>query len=117
MFYLLSPDGRYGRWNRNLEEVLGLDATALARTHPRDLFAEDDKPRVDEVMATVFTEGSAQIEAGMRVASGRYVPYYLTGFRVELAGGQCRIPRAQSGHHRPLHTPHRRGLAGFQPGP
>lgn len=86
VFFLLHNDGQPVRWNHNLERVTGLDSSKLARTHPLELVPPEDQDRVAQAMTRVFENGSAEVEAALRGADGRYHPYRFTGRRVELAG-------------------------------
>lgn len=89
VFYVLTDRGRFLRWNRNFEQVTGLNSDELARINAVNLFSPEDQTRVAEAIGRVFETGAAEIEAGLRNASGAYTPYYLTGLRVELNGQHC----------------------------
>lgn len=89
VFYVLTDKGRFLRWNRNFEQVTGLNSDTLSRINARDLFDHEDRSRVAEAIHRVFETGAANVEAGLLHASGSYTPYYFTGLRVELNGQPC----------------------------
>jgi PAS domain S-box-containing protein len=87
IFFVLDRQGRYVRWNRNQEIVIGLPperikgAPALVRIHP------EDRQRVVDTIEAVFAKGSAEIEARGFLGQSREVRhYYLTGRRMESEG-------------------------------
>ena len=86
-FFVLDRQGKYLRWNRNLENLIGapreriVQADILVRAHP------EDRQRVVDAIDAVFANGSAEVEARGFVGRGKKVRhYYLTGRRMELDG-------------------------------
>lgn len=88
VFYLLDNEGRFQRWNRNLERVTERSAEYLATEPAWSLFGTADAQRIRKAVETVFREGSAEIDAEFETPSGSRIPYHFTGLRVELAGRQ-----------------------------
>jgi len=87
VFFVLDRQGRYVRWNRNQEIMIGMPpdairaAQALARVHP------DDRQRVAETVAAVFANGSAEVEARGFLGQSQEIRHFLlTGRRMELDG-------------------------------
>jgi len=86
-FFVLDRQGKYLRWNRNLEHLIGpppermVLADVFIRTHP------EDRQRVMDAIDAVFANGSAEIEARGLVGRRQKVRhFYLTGRRMELDG-------------------------------
>jgi PAS domain S-box-containing protein len=84
-FFVLDGQGKYVRWNRNLENLIGrppermAQTSALIRTHP------EDRRRIMEAIDAVFAHGSAEIEIRGFVGRKREMRhFYLTGRRMEL---------------------------------
>jgi diguanylate cyclase (GGDEF)-like protein/PAS domain S-box-containing protein len=87
IFYAFDQDGRFLRWNRNLELVTGYSHAEIAQAHPSDFFeSEADKALMKERVTQVFETGHAELEANLLLKSGRTIPYYLSGTRIELDG-------------------------------
>ena len=86
VFYLLDQDGRAHRWNRNLERVTGYSGKEVAAMQAWDYFGESDGERIAEAVAQAFREGEVALEADLVTREGKVLPYYWTGFRVELDG-------------------------------
>lgn len=82
--YFYDTDGRFVRWNRNFEIVAEYDAAEIAHMHPLDFFPPEEKELVAERIKNVFVTGEAAVEAHFLTKSGRRIPYYFTGRRVEM---------------------------------
>ncbi len=91
VFYLIDEHGRFLRWNRNFEVVIGRSAEEMARAHPLDFFEGRDRGLIAERIARVFAEGSADAEADFVAKDGTRRPYYFTGLRILVDGKPCLI--------------------------
>ena len=86
VFYVLSPAGRFLRWNRNLEQVTGLTAGQMAAITPRELFAGGDREAVTERMAATLAEGQSTAEGNLLVRGGESRRYLFTSRRITVDG-------------------------------
>jgi PAS domain S-box-containing protein len=86
ILYFYDSEGRFLRWNRNFERVIGYTTAEIVRLHPMDLFAGDEKKLVARKIKETFEGGTAAMEASIIAKDGTSVPYFLTGHRVELSG-------------------------------
>ncbi len=86
VFYVISSDVRFVRWNANFLEVIGKSATEMAQISPLDLFSGADRELVASRIGSVFSEGQATAEANLLVKEGGSRPYLFTGRRVSLDG-------------------------------
>jgi len=91
IFYLFDDQGRFLRWNENLERVSGHSAEEISRMHPLDLFVGEDKRIIGERIQEVFAKGEATAQAGLVSRDGSNTPYFFTGRRVTLEERQCLI--------------------------
>jgi diguanylate cyclase (GGDEF)-like protein/PAS domain S-box-containing protein len=90
VFYVVSERGKFLRWNKTFELVTGYSPEEIAAAHVLDLFGTAaEKALVAERIAKVFAEGSASVEASLRTKSGKSIPYYFNGNRIELGGQYC----------------------------
>jgi diguanylate cyclase (GGDEF)-like protein/PAS domain S-box-containing protein len=89
LFYLLDREGRFLRWNRNVERVTGATPDELVRLPAWSLFRDRDAVRVRNAIETVFRDGVHEIDAELNTRTETSVPYHFTGRRVELAGKEC----------------------------
>ncbi len=83
IFYVISEDGRFLRWNDRVTEVTGYDDEEIASLHPTDLIDGDHRERIEMAMSAGFTEGRATAEAHLQTKSGETVPYEFTGDRLD----------------------------------
>ncbi len=91
VFYLIDREGRFLRWNRNLEVSTGYSADEVEYLHALDLFEGPDRELVARRIEAVFESGESEVEADMVSKDGHAAPYYLTGRRIELDGRPCLI--------------------------
>ncbi len=91
IFYLISEQGQFLRWNKNLEEVTHYSAEEISGKHPLDLFGDADKPHIAERIGQVFTEGQATAEAELVAKTGAVIPHFFTGKRIELDQQLCLV--------------------------
>jgi PAS domain S-box-containing protein len=84
VIYSFDMDGRYLRWNRNLETVTGYDSAEVAASHPLDYFAPEDRGLVTQAIGQVFATGVGAVEVGLLAKDGRKLPYMFTGHRMQI---------------------------------
>lgn len=89
--YFYNERGQFLRWNKNFETVSGYSAAEIARMHPREFFAPEDRPRLEGRIAEVFQGGESSLEAPFRSKDGTKRPYFFTGRRVDYDGGPCLV--------------------------
>ena len=58
-FYVFDDQGRFVRWNKNLERISGYSAVELTRLHPLDFFTIEDHALVARAIQEVFERGHA----------------------------------------------------------
>jgi PAS domain S-box-containing protein len=89
--YFYDHAGRFLRWNRNFERVSQYSSDEIARMHPLDFFATDDKRSLEERIAEVFAAGESAVESSLLAKDGSTTPFYFTGRRVDLDGAPCLV--------------------------
>ena len=86
VFYLVDRDGRFLRWNRNLEQVTGHSNEDLSTMRGLDLFAEEDHQIVQEATYRTLKLGEYQSELPLLTREGERVSYLMTGVRIDVEG-------------------------------
>jgi PAS domain S-box-containing protein len=90
IFYLLDRQGGLLRWNKHLEELVGLSHEELSATNVINFIQEEDKPLVTQKIQDAIKTGSSKSEA--RLISTQGVRYYvLAANRVETMLGPSLI--------------------------
>jgi PAS domain S-box-containing protein len=85
VFFVLDRQGRYLRWNRNLETLLDVPPERVAHRDALATFLPEDRQRVVDGIDAVFATGSAEVEARGFVGRSQEVRhFYFTGRRMEL---------------------------------
>jgi diguanylate cyclase (GGDEF)-like protein/PAS domain S-box-containing protein len=91
LFYCISDQGQFLRWNKNFESLSGYSPEELARLPPTALFAEPERERVAEQIRQVFLVGQATLEADFVAKDQSHTAHLFTGARIELANMPCLI--------------------------
>jgi PAS domain S-box-containing protein len=86
VFYLFDQQGKFLRWNKNLEEITGHSGDEIALMAPLEFIVEEDRPAVERKIEEVFVSGEANIEARLLTINGLGVPYFFTGRRIVIDG-------------------------------
>jgi PAS domain S-box-containing protein len=87
IFFVLDRQGRYVRWNRNLEKLIDLPRDEIAGELHLPGIHPEDQQRVVDAIEGVFANGTGDAEMRRLVGRSREVRhYYFTGRRMELDG-------------------------------
>ena len=87
VFFVLDRQGKYVRWNRNLENLLDAPSERIAQRDALATFYPEDRQRVVDGIDAAFATGSAEVEArGFVGRSQELRHFYFTGRRMELDG-------------------------------
>ena len=89
LFYLIDEQGRFLRWNRNLEQVSGYRAEEISRMSPLDFVGETDTAPIAEVVKQVYEQGEVLVEAEFLAKDRTRTPYLFTGKRWLFDGTPC----------------------------
>jgi len=85
IFYLVDGEGRLLRWNSNLEQSLGYAGDQLHRMALQKLVAPEDAEKMQQGCKAIIENGTASLEAGLVSRSGRTIPFYIQGMRIEAS--------------------------------
>lgn len=89
IFMLISDDGKFLRWNSNLEMVSGYTSEEISTMHMLDFFAEKEKPLLKLKIAHAFEKGKESVQTNLLLKSNETVPYYLTGISIFYKNKKC----------------------------
>jgi PAS domain S-box-containing protein len=82
IFYLFDDQGKMIRWNEAVENITHYSTEEITRMHPLELFAGQDRKKVEASIQQVFASGRSTVEAELVAKNNGRVPYLLTGSRV-----------------------------------
>ncbi|GEM_PF-1035363 len=91
LFYVIDGEGRFLRWNENLEKISGYTREEIDRITALDFFHGDDRSLIAARIGEAFASGEASAEAGFVTRDGRSIPYYFTGRRIVLDNVTCLV--------------------------
>jgi len=87
IFFVIDPQGRYVRWNKEHEALVGLGPEGLRNTVPLDRIHPEDRDRVAKTIEQIFTTGAAEVEArGYVGQEGEIRQFFLCGRRFDSEG-------------------------------
>jgi PAS domain S-box-containing protein len=86
VFYLFDRQGKFLRWNKNLEEITGHSGGEIALMTPLEFIAEEERQAVERKIEEVFSRGEANIEARLMTKNGLGIPYFFTGRQIVIDG-------------------------------
>jgi PAS domain S-box-containing protein len=91
IFYLFDEEGRFLRWNRNLELVSGYSAAEIANMRPLDFFEGEDRRIEEEHIRDVFQKGPTTSEANLVAKDGHKTRFFFTCRMVAVGDRKCAI--------------------------
>jgi PAS domain S-box-containing protein len=89
IFYFYDHTGKFIRWNKQFETVSEYSGPEIASMHPIDFFEGDDKIYLQARIGEVFTKGVSDAEAHFVTKTGKRIPYYFTGAKIDVNGVPC----------------------------
>jgi len=91
IFYLFDEQGRFLRWNRNLELVSGYSAEEISSMQPLDFFEGEDRRIEEQHIKDVFQKGPTTSEAELVSKDGRRTPFFFTCRMIACGDKKCAI--------------------------
>lgn len=89
VFYLYNKEGKFYRWNKNLELVTGYSAEEMKYLTPLDLITPSERALVAEKIGNVFISGSDFVESSFTSKHGIVTHFYFTGQVIIYEGETC----------------------------
>jgi len=87
-------NGRFLRWNHQLETRLGYSAAEAQQLTALDTVAEEDRSLLGQIMQQVFEKGAAETEVCLLAKDGTRVHCYLSGARIFIDNQPCLLGAA-----------------------
>lgn len=76
-FYVIDSSGRIVKWNRALEDISGYSREEIARMHPEEFFAPQDRALIRQKMEDTFLYSAAEVEAALVTKEGGRIPFHF----------------------------------------
>ena len=86
---IFDADGRFLRWNNQLESKLGYSSAGISGVGVLDTISEEDRERIKQTMEASFSQDATEGEAFLLHRNGAKIPCYLTGVRILFQGKPC----------------------------
>jgi PAS domain S-box-containing protein len=88
IFFVLDMSGRFLRWNKAGNTILGYTDEEISAMRPTDFFSGEDIQRVTEAIGKVIREGNASMEAAFITKDNRKIPYEIFGSLLKDPSGK-----------------------------
>ena len=79
VFFVFDLNGKFLRWNKNMNAVLGYSDAEISSMQLVDFFLEEDVRRVLDAVEIALKDGYAGVEARVLTKNGRNIPYEFSG--------------------------------------
>lgn len=87
IFFLYTSEGKFIRWNRNLEKVSGYSPEEIGRLNLFDFFTEKEKPLLQKKIANAFENKEENVLVDLLLKSKETIPYYFTVINIMYEEG------------------------------
>jgi PAS domain S-box-containing protein len=91
VFYLYDDTGKFIRWNKNFEIISEYSGSEIINMHPLQFFKGAEKKILEQRIKKVFEVGYADVEASFVTKSGKEIPFYFNGWRIQYEAKTCLI--------------------------
>ncbi|MDX1744840.1 MAG: PAS domain S-box protein, partial [Halobacteriales archaeon] len=88
IFYVITPDGEFIRWNHELPAVTGYTDAEIGGMNALDLFEGDDIERIQGFFEEVVETGEAVVEVELVTKDGESIPHSSRASRLHHADGE-----------------------------
>jgi PAS domain S-box-containing protein len=89
VFFLVSPSGKFVRWNDRLNAISGYTNEEIAGMNPTDFFPSQAKEELQKLISEVYSKGRVETEAIFIAKNGDAKPVLLIGSTVVYNGEVC----------------------------
>jgi PAS domain S-box-containing protein len=89
VFYFYDENLKLLRWNKQFETVTGYSAAEIINKNPAEFFEGGEKKYMQEKSRKVFIDGAGNAEASFTTKTGKKIPFYFTGLRMQYEGKPC----------------------------
>lgn len=91
IFFVLDREGRCIRWNRLLEEQLGIPPERIRGMSSLPFTSEEDRSLLADRMAEIIEQGPAHAEGCGFLRGDTILHYYFSGGRMNIGGNDCTV--------------------------
>ena len=89
IFYMINRKGKFIRWNRNFEEVMGYSSDEVENMNRLDLAIDDEKELIAKSIRESLTSGRESVLTHFVTKNGIIIPFHLTGMAIDYNAERC----------------------------
>ncbi len=83
-FYVINRQGRFIRWNKAVEELLGLPSDQVSQVKILETIHEDDRDLITRKISEIFDKGHAEVEARSQAKGTPYL--FFSAQKMDIGG-------------------------------
>ncbi|MBC7720781.1 MAG: PAS domain S-box protein [Pedobacter sp.] len=91
VFYLITKNRQFLRWNKNLETVTKYTADEIITLDALTLFDVDEKELLYKKITDTFVYGEESVQANYYIKTKEKIPYFFTGKAIDYQGQMCLV--------------------------
>ena len=89
IFYIYDDQGKFYRWNQNMEIVSGYSTEEINGMHPLQFFDADEQDYMAERSKATFIYGKSEAESYLFTKTGSKIRYYFNCIAISYEGKTC----------------------------
>lgn len=89
IFYIYDDQGKFYRWNKNLEIITGYSTEEISQMNPLQFFDTDEKEYMAERSKATFIFGKAEAESYLFSKGRQKIRYYFNCIAISYEGKLC----------------------------
>ncbi|MGA9856072.1 MAG: PAS domain S-box protein [Gammaproteobacteria bacterium] len=89
VFYVFNAEGRFLRWNKQMEKITGYDTEEMGRIKSSDILPPERRANHWKIVAEILKGNMAEGDTELYCKDGRRIPYYFVARHFEWQGQEC----------------------------
>ncbi|HVC29494.1 MAG TPA: PAS domain S-box protein [Gammaproteobacteria bacterium] len=89
VFYVFNAEGRFLRWNKQMEKITGYDTEEMGQITSADIMPPERRAGHLKTMTEILSGAEVEGEAELYCKDGRRIPYYFVARHFEWLGQNC----------------------------
>lgn len=86
MFYMFDKNGRFIRWNKNMETLTGYSEDEISKMKPIEFVEKSYEGTVSKAIKTAFSKGYSDLEATIVTKDGEKIPFFFSANMKQIDG-------------------------------
>lgn len=89
IFYLFNRDGKFIRWNKNFEQVMGYDSSEISQMTPTNFYKSDQQRLILKRIENAADTDLQGIELELSTKEQQKIPFYINSRTIDYEAEKC----------------------------